>query len=171
MIAEDVQAQHAAPLRGHRRMLRPDAGVRRLAVSGVELAGVHYLRTIRDAEAIGAELARAERVVVIGAGFIGAEVAATARVLGKEVTLLEMLPVPLGRALGTEMGELCAAIHRDHGTDLRLGVTIAALRGSGRVEEVVLGDGASISADLVVVGVGVAPNVDWLEGSGIALDN
>jgi 3-phenylpropionate/trans-cinnamate dioxygenase ferredoxin reductase subunit len=152
-------------------LIATGTGVRRLSVPGVDLAGVHYLRTIRDAEAIGADLARAQRVVVIGAGFIGAEMAATARVLGKDVTLLEMLPVPLGRALGTEMGQLCGAIHRDHGTDLRLGVTITALRGSGRVEEVVLGDGTSIPADLVVVGVGVAPNVDWLEGSGIALEN
>jgi 3-phenylpropionate/trans-cinnamate dioxygenase ferredoxin reductase subunit len=145
--------------------------VRRLTVPGVDLPGVHYLRTIREAEAIGAELARARRVVVIGAGFIGAEMAATARVLGKEVALLEMLPVPLGRALGSEMGELCAAIHRDHGTDLRCGVQIAALRGAGRVEEVVLGDGSSTACDLCVIGVGVTPNVDWLAGSGVALDN
>lgn len=145
--------------------------VRHLSAPGVELAGVHYLRTIREAERIYAEIAAATCVVVIGAGFIGAEVAATARALGKEVKLLEMLPVPLGRALGQQMGQVCGEIHRERGTDLRTGVQIEALRGAGRVEEVVLGDGTVLPADVVVVGVGVSPAVGWLEGSGIALAN
>jgi 3-phenylpropionate/trans-cinnamate dioxygenase ferredoxin reductase subunit len=169
--SRSVLLEGGEAIRYDKLLIATGTGVRRLAVPGVDLPGVHYLRTIRDAQAIGAELERAERVVVIGAGFIGAEMAATARVLGREVTLLEMLPVPLGRALGAEMGGLCAAIHRDHGTDLRCGVQIAALRGSGRVEEVVLGDGSTVPCDLCVVGVGVAPNVDWLSGSGIALEN
>src|ERR687884_378175 len=132
--ARSVMLDGGDELRYDKLLIATGTAVRRLAVPGVELPGVHYLRTIREAE------------------FIGAEMAATARVLGREVTLLEMLPVPLGRALGSEMGQLCAAIHRDHGTDLRCGVQIAALRGGGRVEEVVLGDGSTIGCDLCVVG-------------------
>lgn len=166
-----LQLDAGDALRYDQLLIATGTSVRRLSVPGVELAGVHYLRTIRDARRIGVELARAQRVVVIGAGFIGAEVAASARAMGREVTLLEMLPVPLARALGEQLGAICGQIHRDHGTDLRLGVGIQALRGADRVEEVVLADGAAIRCDLVVIGVGVAPNVDWLAGSGVALDN
>ncbi len=144
---------------------------RTLAGTGA-LAGIHTLRTIDDCLAIRAALDESPtRVVVVGAGFIGAEVAATCRVRGLDVTLLEALPVPLGRALGDEMGAVCAAIHREHGVDLRLGVGVAAFEGTDRVERVVLADGRAVGADLVVVGVGVAPNTDWLEGSGLTLSD
>jgi 3-phenylpropionate/trans-cinnamate dioxygenase ferredoxin reductase component len=145
--------------------------VRRLAIPGVDLAGVRYLRTRADSIALAASLEKAQRVVVIGAGFIGSEVAASARKLGKEVTILEAAPVPLARALGAKMGEICAAIHRDHGVDLRLSCGVNAFRGAGRVEEVVLADGSAIACDLAVVGVGVAPAVGWLNASGVKLDN
>ena len=136
------------------------------------LAGVHTLRTLDDALAIRAELdAGAGRVVVIGAGFIGAEVAATCRARGHAVTLLEALPVPLERALGREMGTVVAELHRDHGVDLRLGVGVAGFEGDGRVERVRLADGSAVPADLVVVGIGVSPATDWLAGSGLALDD
>ncbi|MFP3900778.1 MAG: NAD(P)/FAD-dependent oxidoreductase [Acidimicrobiia bacterium] len=137
-----------------------------------DLAGVHTLRTLDDALTIRSALdAGARRVVVVGAGFIGAEVAATCRTRGAEVTLLEALPVPLGRALGDEMGEVMGGLHRDHGVDLRLGVGVASMAGEGRVESVHLADGSEIGADLVVVGIGVSPNTSWLEGSGLALDD
>jgi 3-phenylpropionate/trans-cinnamate dioxygenase ferredoxin reductase component len=145
--------------------------VRRLTVPGSELEGLFYLRTRGDSERLGAEIQRARRVVVIGAGFIGSEVAASARTMGREVTLLEAAPVPLARALGPRMGEYCAGIHRDHGVDLRLGCGVSELLGSARVEEVVLANGSRIACDLVVVGVGVAPAVSWLDGSGLALEN
>ena len=136
------------------------------------LAGVHTLRTLDDALAIRAELdAGAGRVAVIGAGFIGAEVAATCRARGHAVTLLEALPVPLERALGREMGTVVAELHRDHGVDLRLGVGVAGFEGDGRVERVRLADGSAVPADLVVVGIGVSPATDWLAGSGLALDD
>jgi 3-phenylpropionate/trans-cinnamate dioxygenase ferredoxin reductase component len=119
--------------------------------------------------------------VVVGAGFIGAEVAATCRTQGCEVTILEALPVPLGRALGDEMGAVMGDLHRDHGVDLRLGVGVAGFEGGsggrdagggvGRVERVRLADGTVVDADLVVVGIGVTPNTGWLEGSGLALDD
>ena len=145
--------------------------LRRLTLPGGDLDGVFYLRTLQEARLLAAELQRVNRVVVIGAGFIGSEVAASARVIGREVTMLEGAPVPLERALGTQMGELCAAIHRDHGVDLRTSAKVQELRGGKRVEQVVLAGGETIRCDAVVVGVGVTPVVDWLAGSGISIDN
>jgi len=136
------------------------------------LAGVHTLRTLDDCAAIRAGLdAGARRVVVVGAGFIGSEVAATCRTAGHEVTVLEALPVPLGRALGPEMGAAMGGLHRDHGTDVRLGVGVAGFEGEERVERVRLASGDAVDADLVVVGIGVSPNTGWLDGSGLALDD
>lgn len=135
------------------------------------MAGVHTLRTFDDAMAIKAALDTGTRLVVIGAGFIGAEVAATARMRGLDVTVLEALPVPVARGLGTEMGAACAALHLDHGTDLRLGVTVDGLVGDGRVEGVRLRGGDVVPADAVLVGIGVVPNTAWLEGSGLVVDN
>ncbi len=135
-------------------------------------AGVFTLRTLDDARVLrDAFDERPRRVVVIGAGFIGAEVAATARGRGLDVTLVEALPVPLGRVLGTEMGQVMADVHREHGVDLRLGVGFDGIDGSERVERVRLSDGEVIDADVVVVGVGVVPNTGWLEGSGLTIDN
>jgi 3-phenylpropionate/trans-cinnamate dioxygenase ferredoxin reductase component len=137
------------------------------------LAGVHTLRTLDDSLAIRAAVdAGVRRMVVVGAGFIGSEVAATCRTRGCDVTILEALPVPLGRALGDEMGAVMGELHRDHGVDLRLGTGVAGFEGDGgRVARVRLADGAAVEADLVVVGIGVAPNTAWLEGSGVALDD
>ena len=136
-----------------------------------DLEGIHVLRTIDDCLAIRAALDAKPRVVVVGAGFIGSEVAATCRGRGLEVTVLEALPVPLARALGDEMGAACGELHRDHGVDLRVNATVAGFEGAGRIERVRLGDGGAVDAELVVLGVGVAPETGWLEGSGLALDN
>jgi NADPH-dependent 2,4-dienoyl-CoA reductase/sulfur reductase-like enzyme len=110
-------------------------------------------------------------VVVVGAGFIGSEVAATCRGRGLDVTVVEALPVPLERAVGLEIGALTAEIHREQGVDVRLGVGVDRFEGGDRVERVHLADGSAIDADLVVVGVGVRPMTDWLEGSGLTLDD
>lgn len=143
------------------------------ALPGTEaLAGVHTLRTLDDCNAIRTALdAEPGRVVVVGAGFIGAEVAATCRGLEIDVSLIEALPVPLERALGAELGALMGDIHREHGVDLRLGVGVDAIEGSDRVEQVRLSDGTAIDASLVVVGIGVAPNTGWLVESGLTIDN
>jgi 3-phenylpropionate/trans-cinnamate dioxygenase ferredoxin reductase subunit len=134
--------------------------------------GVHTLRTLDDAFALRAAFdRRPQRVIVVGAGFIGAEVAATARGLGLEVTMIEALPVPLGRVLGDTIGNVCGDVHRDHGVDLRLGVGVDGIDGAGRVERLRLSDGSTIDADVVVVGIGVAPNAQWLVGSGLDIDN
>jgi NADPH-dependent 2,4-dienoyl-CoA reductase/sulfur reductase-like enzyme len=135
------------------------------------LDGIFVLRTLDDCLAIRARLDARPRVVVIGAGFIGSEVAATCRGRGLEVTVLEMLPVPMMRAVGPVIGDVCGQLHRDHGVDLRGGVTVAGFEGRDRVERVRLSDGNAVDADLVVVGIGVAPATEWLGGSGLALDD
>jgi len=136
-----------------------------------ELAGIHVLRTLDDCLTIVGELEAGPRVVVVGAGFIGSEVAATCRGRGLEVTVVEALDVPLVRAVGPTMGRVLSQLHLDNGVALRTGVGVARFEGDGRVERVVLDDGSTIAADLVVVGVGVDPEVGWLEGSGLTLGN
>jgi len=131
------------------------------------LAGIHTLRTLDEALAIRAALERGPRVCVVGAGFIGAEVAASCRARGLDVTLVEALPVPMAGALGVRMGAFCASLHGDHGVHLRAGVGVAGFEGGERVAAVRLADGTRVPADLVVVGVGVVPETDWLEGSGV----
>ncbi|MFI6014692.1 NAD(P)/FAD-dependent oxidoreductase [Streptomyces sp. NPDC051243] len=136
------------------------------------LAGVHTLRTLDDAQALRTELLDGlPRVVVIGAGFIGAEVASTAHRLGLHVTVVEALPVPLERQLGREMGLVGSSLHGDHGVRLLCGTGVAELVGEGRVTGVRLADGRLLPADVVVVGVGVRPNTDWLAGSGVRVDD
>lgn len=136
------------------------------------LEGVHELRTLADCLALRADLDRGGRVVVIGAGFIGAEVASTARGLGSDVTVLEALPIPLERVLGPEIGARCGQLQRDHGVDLRCGVAVRGLRSAGgRVVGVEMADSTVVDADVVVVGVGVVPAVGWLEGSGLTLSD
>ncbi|MGN9761517.1 NAD(P)/FAD-dependent oxidoreductase [Streptomyces sp. SD31] len=135
------------------------------------LAGVHTLRTLDDARALRDELTRGGRLVVIGGGFIGAEVASTAYALGLDVTVVEAAPTPLAGPLGETMGAIVSALHADHGVRLECGVGVKGLSGETRIDAVLLEDGRSIPADIVVVGVGARPNVEWLADSGIALDN
>lgn len=135
------------------------------------LDGVHTLRTVDDAVAVRAALDAGARTVVIGAGFIGSEVASAARKRGLSPVVIEALPTPLVRAVGQEMGATLASLHTRNGTDLRCGVGVASIEGHGHVERVVLDDGTAIPADLVVVGAGAVPGVGWLEGSGLTLDN
>lgn len=135
------------------------------------LAGVHTLRTLDDARALRDELAGGGRLVVIGGGFIGAEVASTARALGLDVTVVEAAPTPLAGPLGRAMGAVVSGLHTDHGVRLLCGVGVKGLSGERRVDAVLLEDGRSLPADLVVVGVGASPCVDWLQGSGVTLDN
>ena len=135
------------------------------------LAGVVELRTLSDSVGLRDMIAGGTaRVTVIGAGFIGLEVAATARTLGCAVTVLEGAPSPLIRGLGVAMGAAVASVHARHGVDLRCGVRIEAIEGAdGRVTGVRLADGSVVPSDVVVVGVGVAPNTAWLEGSGLTV--
>ena len=133
------------------------------------LAGIHVLRTLADCLALRAELDASPRVVVIGAGFIGLEVAATCRGRGLTVTVIESLAAPLERGLGARLGAYVGEIHREQGVELRLGTRVGRLVGERRVEAVELADGTRIPADVVVVGIGAAPATGWLEGSGLEL--
>lgn len=138
---------------------------------GFDLPKVHYLRTTRDANSLRSELEAARNVVVIGAGFIGSEVTASARILGKSVTLVDMFDAPMSNALHPDITRVCAAIHHDHGVDLRMNSRVDELRGTDRVEQAVLADGTTIMCDLVVVGVGVRPNVELFENTDLQVNN
>jgi NADPH-dependent 2,4-dienoyl-CoA reductase/sulfur reductase-like enzyme len=136
--------------------------------------GVHVLRTLEDCLALRADLdAGPRRVAVIGAGFIGAEVAATCRERGLEVTMVEAAPVPLARVLPGDVGSFVADLHRSHGVEVHLGVGVEAIEADdhGRVRGVALADGSSVDAQVVVVGIGVDPATGWLEGSGLPLED
>ena len=134
-------------------------------------AGLLALRGLDDAIVLRRALMDAPHVAIVGAGFIGLEVAASCRARGLPVTVIEALPVPLSPILGPTFGDMVAAMHRDHGVDLRTGVVVTDILGESRVAGVALSDGSRIDADVVVVGIGVAPNTEWLEHSGLTLDN
>lgn len=133
--------------------------------------GVHTLRTWDDAVAIRSQMRAGGRMVVIGAGFIGSEVAASAKERGMDVVIVEALEVPLARAVGETAGAALGSIHARHGVDLRLGRGVVGFEGEDRVTAVTLSDGSTVPADLVVVGIGAVPQTGWLAGSGIDLDN
>ncbi len=137
-----------------------------------DLAGVHTLRTIDDAAALRTDLLAAESLVVVGAGFLGSEVAAVARELGLAVTLVDPLPSPMYRQLGPPVGAMVAELHKSRGVDLRLGTGVRRLAGeAGAVSGVDLTDGIRVDADVVVVGIGSTPNTEWLRDSGLDLGN
>ena len=136
-----------------------------------DLPGIHVLRSYEESQALRAEAAAARRAVVIGAGFIGCEVTASLRNLGVDVVLVEPQPQPLASVLGAQVGALVSRLHRAEGVDVRTGVGVTEVRGAERVQQVVLADGTELDADLVIVGIGSRPAVDFLEGSGIAVDN
>jgi 3-phenylpropionate/trans-cinnamate dioxygenase ferredoxin reductase component len=152
-------------------VLATGAAPRQLDVPGAALGGVHYLRTVDDSNRLGAAIRAAERVAVVGAGWIGSEVAASARQIGADVVLINPLAVPLQRVLGEQIGGVFAQLHADHGVQLRMGTGVAELRGGSAVEQVVLSNGDVEAADLVVVGVGVTPRVDLAVAAGLDVDN
>jgi NADPH-dependent 2,4-dienoyl-CoA reductase/sulfur reductase-like enzyme len=132
--------------------------------------GVHVLRMLDDAIAIRAALAAGARVAVVGGGFIGAEVAWSARARGLDVAIIDPVPALMARGLGPALGQVLAARHADHGVTMRLGRSVARAEGAGRVERLVLDDGSSLDADVVVVGIGVDPALGWLASSGLPVD-
>jgi 3-phenylpropionate/trans-cinnamate dioxygenase ferredoxin reductase component len=136
-----------------------------------DLEGVRVLRSFDESMALRTHASVAKRAVVIGAGFIGCEVAASLRGLGVDVVLVEPQPTPLASVLGEQIGELVTRLHREEGVDVRTGLGVAEVRGDGHVDSVVLTDGAELTADLVVVGIGSRPATEWLDGSGIEVDN
>jgi 3-phenylpropionate/trans-cinnamate dioxygenase ferredoxin reductase component len=155
-----------------RLLLATGASPRRLAMADESGANVAYLRTVEDNRRLREAFGSAGRIVIIGGGWIGLEVAAAARTAGLEVALVEMQELPLGGVLGPEVARVFAGLHRDHGVDLRLGVGVEGIEaGSDGASEVRLSDGARLPADLVVVGIGVQPEVGLARAAGLAVDN
>lgn len=144
---------------------------RRLDLAGAESPNVHYVRTVEDIRRLREQFLAGKRLVIIGGGYIGLEVAAVGIKKGLQVTLVEALPRLLARVTGPELSRYYEQVHRRHGVDVRLGAGVRALEGSGQVETVVLQDDNRIAADLVVVGIGMIPNTELAEQIGLAVDN
>ncbi len=154
-----------------RLLLATGSSARRLPVPGAELDGVLHLRTLDDSDRLRTAVLSADRVAVIGAGWIGLEVAAAARLAGAEVTVLEAAEQPLLAALGPDIGAVFAELHRERGVDVRLGVQVADIVGEGGAARGVrLADGEVVAADIVVVGVGAAPNIGLAEAAGLDVE-
>ena len=158
-------------VRYDRLLLATGARPRRLALPGADLHGIHELRTLADSEALAARLHAGGRVVVVGAGWIGCEVAASAGQKGVDVTVIEPLALPLQRALGPELGAFYRDLHADHGVEMLLDRGISAFEGEGHVSAVLTDDGRRVACDFAVVGVGVAPRVEIAARAGIKTDD
>ena len=170
-VAKTVTLDPGGELEYDGLLLSTGATPRTLSVPGAELAGIHYLRSLSSCDTLRATLGEASRLVVVGGGWIGSEVAASARQMGTEVALVESASVPLERVLGTEVGAMFRDLHADHGVELHLGVGVEGFRGQGSAEEVVLADGTAVAGDRFVVGVGVTPRTELLSDVGVELDN
>ena len=169
--ARTVALADGSRLEFERLLLATGARPRRLRLPGADLAGVRYLRTLADADALRAAASGAARVAVLGSGWIGSEVSASLRAMGAAVTLVGPDPAPLQRVLGPEMGQVFRDLHAEHGVELRLGRRVARLLGEGRVSGVELDDGATVACDLVVVGMGAEPRVELAAAAGLAVDD
>lgn len=156
-------------LRYERLLIATGARARPWPGDPVELDGLFMLRDVGDALALRAVLAQRPRLAVVGGGFIGCEVAASARKLGVDVTVIELAPQPMP-ALGEELGARCAELHRAHGVRLRLGVGVAGFEGAGRLEAIRLADGSRVEADVALIALGAVPNTEWLVDSGLELE-
>ena len=169
--SRELELDDGERLRYDRLLLTTGAEPRRLEIPGADLDGVLYLRSVRDSDALRERLDRGGAVVVIGAGWIGAEVAASARQRGLDVTVLDPLAVPLERVMGTEVGAIYRDIHTDHGTRMLMEAGVEAFEGDRAVERVRTSDGRVLDCDFVVVGVGVEPRVGLAAEAGLAVDN
>lgn len=144
---------------------------RKLPVSGANLPGIYSLRDVADTDAIRQESIAGRKAVLVGMGFIGSEVAATLRQLGVEVAVVEPLKLPLAHILGEEIGRVFESFHREHGVEMYFEELVTGFEGDGRVQRVITKSGRQLGCDFVVVGVGVEPVTDVVEGTGIKLDN
>lgn len=144
---------------------------RRLPIEGAGLSGVHYLRTLADADALRSELVPGRRLVVIGGGWIGAEVAASAHAMGVEVAIIEPASTLLAASLGEELGGVYTELHRERGVAVHTGTASRRITGAQAVEGVELGDGSVLEADVVLIGVGAAPRVELAESAGMLVEN
>ncbi|HEX6872768.1 MAG TPA: FAD-dependent oxidoreductase [Micromonosporaceae bacterium] len=171
LAAHEVRLPDDGRLRYDRLLLATGSSPRRLTVPGHDLAGVCYLRTIRDSDRIAASLVDGANVVIIGAGWIGLEIAAAARQRGARVDVVEPNRLPLRRVLGNEVARTFAYLHASHGVTFHFGTTVASLHGQDRVCSVRLSDGRELSADAVIVGIGATPNVELAVAAGLEVDD
>jgi 3-phenylpropionate/trans-cinnamate dioxygenase ferredoxin reductase subunit len=171
VVGNELALDDGERLRYDRLLLATGAEPRRLSIPGGDLDGVLYLRSVADCDTLRGRLDRGGAVVVIGAGWIGAEVAASARQRGLDVTVIDPLTVPLERVLGTEVGAVYRDIHVDHGVHMLLGARVEAFEGATAVERVRTSDGRELECDFVVVGVGVQPRSGLAAQAGLAVDN
>jgi 3-phenylpropionate/trans-cinnamate dioxygenase ferredoxin reductase subunit len=169
--AAELTLDDGDTLRYDRLLLATGAEPRTLTIPGNELDGVMYLRSVDDSDALRTRLDRGGAVVVVGAGWIGAEVAASARQRGLDVTVVEPASVPLERVLGTEVGAIYRDIHADHGVRMLLGTGVERFEGGSAVERVRTSDGRTVDCDFLVVGVGVQPRTALAARAGIAVEN
>jgi len=169
--AGEVGLDDGETLAYEKLLLATGAEPRRLPIPGNELDGILYLRTVEDSDAIRARLDQGGKVAVVGAGWIGAEAAASARQRGLDVTVIEPMSVPLERVLGPEVGAVYRDVHLDHGVEMLLGTGVDAFEGTTAVERVRTTDGRTVDCDFVVVGVGVVPRVELAQSAGLAVDN
>ncbi|MEX3984626.1 NAD(P)/FAD-dependent oxidoreductase [Paraburkholderia sp. EG287A] len=169
--AHTVTLANGETLAYRRLLIATGAEPRRMSVPGADLAGVHVLRNAGDALAIAGELGPGRRIAVVGAGFIGLEVASSAVQRGCEVVVFEAAPRALMRAVPAEVAQCLVDLHRERGVDVRFDVQVQRFEGDGRVNAVVLGDGTVVPCDAVVVGIGVAPRVALAQEAGLAIDN
>lgn len=147
------------------------ARVRKLSNPGSDLKGIHYLRDIDDVEALKADIGANKRGVIVGGGYIGLEMASSMRKQGMEVTVLEMAPRVLQRVAAPELSQFYSRVHKEEGVDVRTGMSVSAFEGDSYVSKVICEDGSEFLADVVVIGVGVIPNVELAAEAGIAVDN
>jgi 3-phenylpropionate/trans-cinnamate dioxygenase ferredoxin reductase subunit len=169
--ASRVTLDDGRELRYDRLLLATGAEPRRIPVPGAELDGVHYLRTLADCDVLRERLDAGGRLVVVGAGWIGSEVAASARQRGLEVTLIDPLALPNERVFGSEIGSFYRDVHAQQGIDLALGDGVAAFEGDGAVARVRTSSGRAIECDFAVVGIGVLPRVGLAQDAGLEVDN
>lgn len=166
-----LSGKHGGELIYKKLLIVTGGRVRRLPAKGADLDGVHYIRTIDDSLSLKPKLVAGAKVVVIGGGFIGLETAASAKKLGCEVTILEMQPTLLGRVCDKWVGDWYVALHRKNGAHVITQAVIDGIEGDGKVTGVRLGDGTVLPADIVVVGIGIIPNVELATDAGIAASN
>ncbi len=166
-----IALDHGGELAYDRLLLTTGAEPRRLPTPGANLDGVYYLRTLEDCDALRERLGQGGRAAVIGSGWIGAEFAASARMRGADVTVIDPVSVPLERVLGPEVGAIYGDVHRDHGVQLRLGTGVEGFEGERSVRAVKTSDGRTIECDFAVVGIGVVPRVELAEAAGLNTDN
>lgn len=171
--AHRVDCSRGGPIGYDKLLLATGSSPRQLSLPGAERHRVHYLRRIEDSQQLKFALSTRSRVAILGAGWIGLEVAAAARGAGMETTLLERGELPLQRILGTEAAEVFAALHRGHGVDLRCGVQAERITGDDPRQPagVQMTDGTLIEADLVVAGIGAVPNTLLAAGAGLVMEN